>query len=348
MDKLTAYEILRIMPGCPPEKVKEAYVILSKEFHPEEYPEEFQRIHEAYTLLTRGDKRGRRKVSQSIDFEETKSRKTQKDVVTTFDFESDNHENEQEDKQEEKNSYNFEDVLNKAEENEKAKAHELTLQALAELKVILMPYYRQNFLLFQNFFNKIEYKEIFHTPGFMKQLAELLKNTRLKKIIYEVMLSYYDFENKNPSDLTAEIRELYDVLYDKYKVNKKPNIQVIIFITLCALVGIYTGLRAAIQRGISFTDIFQGLVVLIMLGKVYIWIYKVIYKKNSSIFAQFMVALIIFVSQLLAAIFDFNVLIFRNVHAGDTFAMLLMILSFLWMLLPVVSVLIVKNHKKIT
>ena len=60
MDELRAYEILKLEPGCSREEIKEAYAVLFKQFHPEEFPEEFQKIHTAYTTLIRGGRRGRR------------------------------------------------------------------------------------------------------------------------------------------------------------------------------------------------------------------------------------------------------------------------------------------------
>ena len=47
MDKAQAYAVLRIEPGCTQEEIKEAYAALSRQYHPEEYPEEFQQIHVA-------------------------------------------------------------------------------------------------------------------------------------------------------------------------------------------------------------------------------------------------------------------------------------------------------------
>ena len=59
MDELTAYQILKLEPGSSTDEIKEAYSQLSKQFHPEEYPEEFQRIHDAYRTLTRRNRRAR-------------------------------------------------------------------------------------------------------------------------------------------------------------------------------------------------------------------------------------------------------------------------------------------------
>lgn len=58
MDKLTAYKILGIDAKASTEAIKAAYAELSKKYHPEENPEEFQQLHEAYRILVRGN-RGR-------------------------------------------------------------------------------------------------------------------------------------------------------------------------------------------------------------------------------------------------------------------------------------------------
>ena len=62
MDQLTAYQILGLVQGSTLEEIKAAYATLSKQYHPEEDPEKFQEIHEAYMTLTR---RRRRSVEHS-------------------------------------------------------------------------------------------------------------------------------------------------------------------------------------------------------------------------------------------------------------------------------------------
>ena len=57
MDKAQAYAVLRIEPGCTEEEIKKAYAALSRQYHPEEYPEEFQQIHDAYRMLRRQEQR---------------------------------------------------------------------------------------------------------------------------------------------------------------------------------------------------------------------------------------------------------------------------------------------------
>lgn len=63
MDQLTAYRILNLCPGCSIEEIKEAYAVLSKQYHPEEYPEQFQQIHEAYRFLMKMNRHSGRRQS---------------------------------------------------------------------------------------------------------------------------------------------------------------------------------------------------------------------------------------------------------------------------------------------
>ena len=64
MDKLAAYRVLGLEESASIDEIKEAYAALSKEYHPEENPEEFQLLHEAYVTLTRGNRRQQRFVAE--------------------------------------------------------------------------------------------------------------------------------------------------------------------------------------------------------------------------------------------------------------------------------------------
>ena len=45
---MNCFTVLGIEPTTEKKKIKRAYAAKSREFHPEEHPEEFQRIHDAY------------------------------------------------------------------------------------------------------------------------------------------------------------------------------------------------------------------------------------------------------------------------------------------------------------
>lgn len=64
MTKDIAYKVFGLEPDASKEEIQKAYAELSKKYHPEEKPEEFQRIHEAYTMLIRGNRTRRQSVNR--------------------------------------------------------------------------------------------------------------------------------------------------------------------------------------------------------------------------------------------------------------------------------------------
>lgn len=51
MTRSKAYEVLGISSDASTEEIKAAYAELSKRYHPEEYPDEFQQVYEAYKTI---------------------------------------------------------------------------------------------------------------------------------------------------------------------------------------------------------------------------------------------------------------------------------------------------------
>ena len=58
MDKLTAQKVLGVSPGASKKEIKKAYAAMLRMYHPEDYPQEFQRIQEAYEILIKGKGEG--------------------------------------------------------------------------------------------------------------------------------------------------------------------------------------------------------------------------------------------------------------------------------------------------
>ena len=65
MTKEIAYKVLDLEADASKEEIQKAYAELSKQYHPEDNPEEFQRINEAYRILIRAT-RGVRQ-AESVD-----------------------------------------------------------------------------------------------------------------------------------------------------------------------------------------------------------------------------------------------------------------------------------------
>lgn len=75
MNQTTAYKVLGLENHATIDEIKAAYAELSKKYHPEENPEEFQQIHEAYKMLVRGSRSRRQHVNTENNEFQTRSNK---------------------------------------------------------------------------------------------------------------------------------------------------------------------------------------------------------------------------------------------------------------------------------
>jgi len=291
MDQLTAYKILELNPGASPDDIKAAYAELSKKYHPEEHPEQFQQIHDAYRTLSRGTRRPVKpspEVHEETLFSEPVEEKKEPlhfQYIETEDVKPE---------QEETPSYDFEQALGNAEQKERDCIHELTLKAAAEMQLLLTPSYCDKLKLFKTFFQKPEYQDALKEPEFLQQLSDMLADTALKKTIYRYMIDYYRLRGLNVNDLIPEAQALYHVLNEKCGMREsKPVYYVGI------LAGVWAGARTALKNlghlneTIGILCLCVGVVVLSIL------LYKKLYENHSSIFAQAVIAVILLVSQFL-------------------------------------------------
>ena len=372
MDELTAYRILEIEPGSSREAVKEAYAMLSKKFHPEEHPEKFQEIHEAYVTLTRGKRRRvstqeapemTERAEEENPFDFSRARE-QEESISGFaqrrEEESPSgfaQRQEQEESpsgftqrrgpEEEKEDYDFEQTLEHAEEQEKEKLHEVTLQAIAEIRLLTGPDYRNKVNLFRTFFKKEVYYDALRTPEFLYELTNLLAETNLKKQIYDFIISYYKLRAVERDQLIPEAQALYDVLEQKRGIQKGAAGTKQFVIPVAAVIA-FRILRTGLRRTSEGTQLLLMLLVCAALFFVCRWIYKKLYEKHSGLFSQFIVALLLFVSHFLAVGFDIYAPLMGSRDAGATFASLVVAGSLVWLAaLPVAAVVLkIKNGRK--
>ncbi|MGI6094628.1 MAG: DnaJ domain-containing protein [Lachnospiraceae bacterium] len=381
MDQLTAYQILRLEPGSSPEEIKTAYARLSKEFHPEEHPEEFQQIHEAYTTLTRGARRGDRRHAvrnevqnavrdevrnevrnevqnevrneiqnavrnevHEIDPPKQESNPRRQENLTenleenssTYRFEE-AIENAQENRKEKESAYDFEDTLEKAQEEERRKDHQLTLQALAEMELLLSVQYRNKTKLFREFFRKEKYQKILKGQEFLLQLSQWLTETKLKKTIYDVMIDYYRLRGLDPKALTPEAAALYRVLDDKRGMRAKQKENAYYAIPA----GIFVGLRSALRGGADATVTFAVLAIGVIIAILGMWGYRKLYENHSSIFSQTIIALAVMVIQIIALFSDMYAPAL-GVDGGLVASVLIFCAAGIWLLVLGIAAILVK------
>lgn len=361
MDKPKAYAILQIKPGSSQEEIREAYVALSRQYHPEEHPEEFQQIHEAYMTLRRRERGQRTRQQQSTDqqeladtakihIEDVDKRNTVKeeqiptDAAESADFHVEGETVSQTDEPVQAGSewkeysepeesveseasprYDFDEVLEESQRQEVQRQIDLIRKALVEMEMLLKPPFCNKQKMFQEYFQKAEYQDALKQPAFMEKFAELLEDTRLKPMTYDYIIEYYRFRGLNPEDMYEEAAKLYYVLDEKRGMKKKNLGAVKTIVAVGAVAGIRAGTRSAHGNVGGF------LVVLLVVIALIYFLYRQLYKNHSSLFAQAIVALLLTVSQFVVLMGSLYAPL-MGTDAGDVLAVFLFLMGGVWLI----------------
>lgn len=340
MDQLTAYKILGLEPGSSPEEIKEAYATLSKQYHPEEEPEKFQEIHEAYVTLTRRKRRG------SVEHVYQEEWREPKEEQPKFHFETPREEEPQEEtKQEEldfgrvgsqqkspiEQGYDFDNALIKAQQQTEEKLHELVLEAGAELKVLASPKYSSNLKAYRAFFEDKKYEQIFRRAEFLEKMCVVLEETKLKKNVYDYIIDFYRLRGMQPSDLSPIGLRLYQVLDEKAGIKKKVNPGVFGG-AIAGLVAGLQSLRPLIRQSEILTGIVLGVIAVLLL----VWAFKRLKEKRSALLTQIVISIVLAVSQFIVIAFDGYGTLFGSVDDGNIVAGVLFMLACAWFVVVLV------------
>lgn len=237
----------------------------------------------------------------------------------------------------------FDSALNQAEQREREDFHVLTRKALSEMEILLQPAYMHKLKLFKQFFAKPEYTDILRKPEFQQELAQLLAGSDLKKVIYDYMIDYYRLRGVNRNDLMPESKALYDVLNRKRGITPKKNS----YLYYGVPAGILAGLKVGFRQAIHWEKLIGTLVLCVAAVMVMAWVYKKIYENHSSIFAQFILAVFLLVSQFLVIMTEFYGTAFGSVDAGITVAVFLFLGAAIWMAVLLVAAIVQKIRRKI-
>lgn len=340
MDELRAYEILGLNEGCSREDIKTAYAKFSKEYHPEEYPDEFQQIHEAYSVLTRRVRRGGgNNLVKEDDIYTEYSEKIKPEKIISKEKEP-----EEEESEETKEQYDFEKTLRKGERQEWERTHEIVLRALAEVQILLTPQYCHKMKLFREFFAKEEYKAAIRTAEFMGVFADLLAGSELKKEVYSYFVNVYRLRGANQQELIPEAQKLYKVLERKVgRLQKRNNDKFVYIGILTTVVIVIRSAKIPISQ-FQAIGVFLYLAALALLGGL---MFRKLYENHSSIFSQMMVAILMLVIQIAGVFTPFYGMIFGSVEMGDVFGVFVMFLMLLWCCVLAVLAIVKKILRKV-
>ncbi|ERK45895.1 DnaJ domain-containing protein [Eubacterium ramulus] len=363
MDKAQAYAVLRIEPGCTEEEIKKAYAALSRQYHPEEYPEEFQQIHDAYRMLRRQEQRqhtihpvtvtGTKEAdSQSADInalEETELQSVEVNVTEEADPETSSgvpaeqeleEQTENPEQSEAVPQYDFDEVIEEEQREEEQKQIYFIQKALIEMEMLLKPQYCNKVKLFQEYFRKAEYQEILKQPVYMGMFAELLENSRLKPVIYDHIIDYYRFRGLNPEDMYEGAAKLYRVLDEKRGMKKKKTGTLQTVILVGAVAGVRAGTRS-VSSDSGAGKLFGFLAVLVIVIALMFLLYRQLYKNHSGLFAQAITALLLTVSQFIVLMGDFYAPL-MGTDAGTGLAVILFLLGGVWIIVVGIAAVVKK------
>lgn len=303
MNVKEAYEILGLSPDCSRQEIREAYAVLSKQFHPEEHPEKFQKIHEAYVTLTRrrggreeganstaasshgsyaaAAKRGKQSLSSEIEQSGRQKGASASSANREWDFEEVLQKTEREAPEDEKGQasqeYDFERVLHENARAETQKLHEKTLAALEELKSIVVSEKRHRLKAFRAYFALPDCREVFKAPEFIKGLNDLLMQYPLKPVIYDEIIDFYRLRGMEPGQLFPEAAELYDILDQKRGMGAKKKENAFLGIPAGLAAGLWAGCKTLI-RDVPILQILMLAVFAVVLAAL---VYKKMYENYS-------------------------------------------------------------------
>lgn len=331
MDKLSAYRVLGLGTESSPEEIKAAYARLSKEFHPEEHPEEFQRIYEAYRTLSRGNRSSHSAYSAFSDEQRVNPQKLHRESY---------HEDSVS-QAENTGSYQFDRAIYRAEQEERRQLYLTISQALNEFKSLLQPKNKEKLKLFQAFFQKEAYQNILKNEEFLNGLAEILTQSKLKKCIYYYIAEFYQFRGTKPDKILPEAQKLYQALNDKCgpltKKKRDYSWLVVIFWLFCMVSG-----------GMP-TDDFMAIFVTVLFVIVLVNLYQRLHRNLPNLFTQMCVTgTILFASLISSSMMEFFATTSMNFEVGRMIAKLLTKASMVWLHLLWVLFLItsIKSIKK--
>lgn len=333
---------------------KKAYAALSRQYHPEEYPEEFQQIHDAYRMLRRQEQRqhtihpvtvtGTKEAdSQSADInalEETELQPVDANVTEEADPETSSgvpaeqeleEQTENPEQSEAVPQYDFDEVIEEEQREEEQKQIYFIQKALIEMEMLLKPQYCNKVKLFQEYFRKAEYQEILKQPVYMGMFAELLgKIAGLKPVIYDHIIDYYRFRGLNPEDMYEGAAKLYRVLDEKRGMKKKKTGTLQTVILVGAVAGVRAGTRS-VSSDSGAGKLFGFLAVLVIVIALMFLLYRQLYKNHSGLFAQAITAVLLTVSQFIVLMGDFYAPL-MGTDAGTGLAVILFLLGGVWII----------------
>jgi len=186
MGKQEAYRILGLEPGAGKTEIKKAYAKLIVQYHPEEFPEEWDRIHKAYEVLTTGYNAGNMSIQSRPTVKTPEVKKPETNTVKANKTqETDNAKDGSEaDTADDSDEYvqQFENIDHIAEQYEiyKKSAYDLLEKIVSTKRYNNKPVIDKEQLTKMLTSNKRVYPEVLQEDDFLTRLYALIENSYIE------------------------------------------------------------------------------------------------------------------------------------------------------------------------
>ena len=266
MTRSKAYEVLGLESSASIEAIKAAYAELSKKYHPEENPEEFQEIHEAYVTLTRST-RFHNRVFKNIHTRATIEERFIQDSIL--------------EKSNEEENFDFSNV-----DHAKQEEYERKLQnAIQELEN--MTYADKNYDIYVNnhrlkkFFHTQD-AEVLYSEEIIEKLILLLQQTLVNGETVRIIREFIRPWDTGLEKKRESLNRLKKVLEERNRFYYKKRISIedkdIIPYICWAIIGILLFISVIT----NFVLIIKCLVAFLLVGGILLFAYKLCRMKASE------------------------------------------------------------------
>ena len=204
------YQVLGISPTRDKKIIRKAYAGLIRKYHPEEYPEKWKEIHDAYTIaMQRADQEEVPAVSISKPKneeqkpqheEQTPQQQEQNPQEKNAEVRRKSENRKGETKQPEEDLFgNLEKLTETAKKEQQEERQRQLKTAIEQLNMLCEPK-KQQFLQWQEFFGKEEYQWAVRQGEFLYELANRLRGHVMGRRLYRFLLDQIQtIENYNRS-----------------------------------------------------------------------------------------------------------------------------------------------------
>lgn len=230
MTKHKACETLGIDLNASTEEIKVAYAELSKKYHPEENPEDFQQIHEAYTMLVRGNRTRRQSTNvNTVNLEMGDKSQTKSEFGDEVFSNIEDAETSYEEKM---SQFDFESSENRVQQEMQEKYLVELQQAVDKLDNIFLSYdnMRINTYILQRQMETLQF-DILHNTSYVNKLYSLLQTREWDDETYKVIIKYmhlWDQELLQGRQDLAEFKLFLDEKNISYKsANEQESVRII-------------------------------------------------------------------------------------------------------------------------